>query len=107
MVRKAIGGTKGISRSLEALVDSNTGAGLEVRTIGSLIPLNPVVSAPSAEPVKGTQTHADLSLPFNLSLTDSQRAARLNVPLPYAHEGEGAGAVLQFDEEEEEDDEEI
>ena len=116
LVRKATGGTKGMSRSLEALVIGEKG--WTVKSVSDVIPIEPIQHA-AAKSGPGQQgntntnssappkTHADLDLPFNLNLTDSQKAARMGVPLPYAHEGEGAAVDLEFDDEEDEDDEEI
>ncbi|OXG16962.1 elongator complex protein 5 [Cryptococcus neoformans Tu401-1] len=124
LVRKATGGIKGISRSLEAVVltppshpsSSATHSQLTLPPLSSLISLTPfTLPPPSAIPPDASThgypsqaaTHADLDLPFNLSLTDSQRQARAQVPLPYAHEGEGASGDLVWEDEEESDDEEI
>lgn len=124
LVRKATGGIKGISRSLEAVVltppshpsSSATHSQLTLPPLSSLISLTPfTLPPPSAIPPDASAhgypsqaaTHADLDLPFNLSLTDSQRQARAQVPLPYAHEGEGASGDLVWEDEEESDDEEI
>lgn len=124
LVRKATGGIKGISRSLEAVVlsppsqpsSSPTNSTLTLPPLSSLINLTPFTPPPpSAIPPDASAlgypaqaaTHADLDLPFNLSLTDSQRQARAQVPLPYAHEGEGASGDLVWEDEEESDDEEI
>jgi elongator complex protein 5 len=105
LVRKAAGGSKGISRSLEAF---SLGAVKRVSDIMEIMPMNAPTpgsgSGPTGQPPK---THADLDLPFNLNLTDSQKAARMGVPLPYAHEGEGAAVDLEIDEDDDEDDEEI
>ncbi|KAK8854930.1 hypothetical protein IAR55_003669 [Kwoniella newhampshirensis] len=115
LVRKAVGGTKGISRSLEGLkiVPSSSSSARDERLslvdLGELVKLDPL-----ATPIPDTsgtgrpaQTHAELDLPFNLSLTESQRRQRGAVPLPYAHEGEGASGDLIWEDEEETDDEEI
>jgi elongator complex protein 5 len=101
LVRKAAGGSKGISRSLEAF----TG---RVEKVGDVMEVMPVSNAvgPGGSGV-APKTHADLDLSFNLNLTDSQKAARMGVPLPYAHEGEGAAVDLEIDDEDDEDDEEI
>ncbi|WVQ74782.1 hypothetical protein IAR50_004388 [Cryptococcus sp. DSM 104548] len=113
LVRKATGGMKGISRSLEALSPTSSQS-LSLALLSSLIPLNPVRYSSSAPPPtvspssnSTAQTHAELDLPFNLSLTDSQRRQRDSVPIPYAHEGEGASGDLVWEDEEETDDEEI
>jgi len=106
LVRKAAGGSKGISRSLEALSPSS----MKVVAVSSIMSIEPISAAPASTGVQGTappKTHADLDLPFNLTLTDQQKAARMGVPLPYAHEGEGAAVDLEIDDEEDEDDEEI
>ena len=76
------------------------------------VPIDEVVRVnPFAAPMSGSAgidtketTHADLNLPFNLNLTDAQRRQRQGVPLPYAHEGEGAD--LGWEEEEDDDDDE-
>lgn len=120
VVRKATGGTKGMSRSLEALTcSSSAGAGgWVVKPVSAIMDISPISAVPttatqpagSASGAAGApppKTHADLDLPFNLHLTDQQKAARMGVPLPYAHEGEGAAVDLEFDDEEDEDDEEI
>jgi elongator complex protein 5 len=110
LVRKAAGGSKGISRSLEALSPSSLGGDAKVVAVSSMMSIEPISAAPASTGVQGTappKTHADLDLPFNLTLTDQQKAARMGVPLPYAHEGEGAAVDLEIDEEEDEDDEEI
>jgi elongator complex protein 5 len=64
------------------------------------------VPTPLAAARAGT-THADLALPFNLSLTDAQRAQRGAVPLPYAHEGEGADVRMGMDWSDDEEDDEV
>lgn len=110
-IRKAVGGTKGMSRSLEALV-RQAGDGWKVEPVSAVVNVEPISQAagpatsmtPANAPPK---THADLDLPFNLTLTEQQKAARMGVPLPYAHEGEGAAVDLEFDDEEDDDDEEI
>lgn len=117
LVRKATGGIKGISRSLEALSSSASDratARLSVVALDTLVDLNPLATAtatataPNDESVgRQASTHAELDLPFNLSLTESQRRQRGAVPLPYAHEGEGASGDLIWEDEEESDDEEI
>jgi elongator complex protein 5 len=102
LVRKAAGGSKGISRSLEAFTSQG------VEKVGDVMEIMPVSHAigPGGSGV-APKTHADLDLSFNLNLTDSQKAARMGVPLPYAHEGEGAAVDLEIDDEDDEDDEEI
>jgi elongator complex protein 5 len=109
LVRKAVGGSKGITRSLEAL-SLNAGQ-LVVKKVSDIMEVAPITTAPSGSTTtvagQPPKTHADLDLPFNLNLTDSQKAARMGVPLPYAHEGEGAAVDLEIDDEEDDDDEEI
>ncbi|OCF30640.1 hypothetical protein I316_07688 [Kwoniella heveanensis BCC8398] len=132
LVRKATGGIKGISRSLEALARSastgsmgdrdqvqakGNGEGLGVIPLEEILDLNPFttpISGAGPGPGLGTvdgqkpiTSHAELDLPFNLNLTDDQKRKRAAVPLPYAHEGEGASGDLIWAEEEDEDDEEI
>jgi elongator complex protein 5 len=115
LVRKATGGSKGISRSLEAMVPgrSTPSAKMEsmtVRPVSAILSITPISAVPAASGTTAgapPKTHADLDLPFNLTLTDHQKAARMGVPLPYAHEGEGAAVDLEIDDEEDEDDEEI
>ncbi|ODO06568.1 hypothetical protein I350_03924 [Cryptococcus amylolentus CBS 6273] len=113
LVRKATGGMKGISRSLEALSPTSSQS-LSTVPLSSLVPLNPLRHSSTGPPptannpsTSTAQTHAELDLPFNLSLTDSQRRQRDSVPIPYAHEGEGASGDLVWEDEEETDDEEI
>lgn len=131
LVRKSTGGVKGITRSLSALTptpshpSSSTGSlssaapdqsmHLSSTPISNLIPINPITTpSPSSDPYKNRipnlkppETHTDLQLPFNLSLTDDQRRKRAEVGIPYAHEGEGVGEDLDWDWEEDEDDEEV
>ncbi|WVF72626.1 hypothetical protein IAT40_007444 [Kwoniella sp. CBS 6097] len=131
LVRKATGGIKGISRSLEALAKpSGTGTGtgmneqggsggrghegLNVTPLEKIVDLNPFItpgpgpgSMIASTDGKPITSHAELDLPFNLSLTDDQKRKRAAVPVPYAHEGEGASGDLIWAEEEDEDDEEI
>ncbi|WRT68229.1 uncharacterized protein IL334_005205 [Kwoniella shivajii] len=117
LVRKATGGIKGISRSLEAAKcstgDIDTRSELEVIELEDIINLNPITNPTNTiSPMengdnKPIQNHSELDLPFNLSLTDDQRRKRAEVPLPYAHEGEGASGDLIWEDEEETDDEEI
>lgn len=106
LVRKAVGGTKGISRHLSALKMSSDG--LRSVALAELVQLNPMSNpAPLGT---GVSQGDGMDVPFNLSLTDEQRRRRGDVPLPYAHEGEGAGPVggeLDWGDEEDEDDEEI
>ncbi|WVW85818.1 hypothetical protein I302_107856 [Kwoniella bestiolae CBS 10118] len=107
LVRKPTGGIKGISRSLEGVKVLEEG-GLKVVQLDELVDLNPLskpLSAGGGE--KTMNTHSELDLPFNLSLTDEQKSKRAQVPLPYAHEGEGASGDLIWEDEEETDDEEI
>ncbi|BEI79914.1 hypothetical protein CcaverHIS002_0104430 [Cutaneotrichosporon cavernicola] len=93
LLRKAAGGAKGIQRSVEGFR-------------GRPIPAQEMVDFRPVTVTKVT-THADLNLPFNLSLTDQQREARGAVPLPYAHEGEGADLGMGMDWSDDEEDEEI
>ena len=105
LVRKATGGTKGITRGLAALVPSDTPGRMRVADASALVNISPII-APGAGggPVdKPPTTHVDLGLPFNLSLTDEQRRRRGEVPLPYAHEGEGVGIEYGDADEEDED----
>ncbi|KAG9028133.1 hypothetical protein FRB95_006817 [Tulasnella sp. JGI-2019a] len=37
------------------------------------------------------------TLPFNLSLTESQQEAKAQVPLPYAHQGQDLGMTIHYD----------
>ncbi|WVO15914.1 hypothetical protein L204_103579 [Cryptococcus depauperatus] len=108
LVRKATGGIKGTSRSLEALTPTSLPGALVVCPLSSILDLTPF-SLPQSSSVLGTTepTHASLDLPFNLALTDKQKQKRDQVPLPYAHEGEGASGDLIWIDEEETDDEEI
>lgn len=109
LLRKAAGGAKGIVRSVEGLQPTQTtsgGRGGAGRW--SAVPLDQVVQVQPAVVVqKATTTHADLNLPFNLSLTEQQREARGAVPLPYAHEGEGADLSMAMDWSDDEEDDEI
>jgi elongator complex protein 5 len=93
LLRKAAGGAKGILRSVEGFRSAP-------------LPLERMVDFRPAAVAKVT-THADLNLPFNLSLTEQQREARGAVPLPYAHEGEGADLGMGMDWSDDEEDEEI
>jgi elongator complex protein 5 len=109
-VRKPSGGVKGISRYLNAVVAEPTtkgSSGLVVVPLNQLISVNPILTPRDNKTIgeKPLQTHVDLDLPFNLSLTDEQKRRRGEVPLPYAHEGEGVG--IEFGDSEDEDDEEI
>lgn len=118
LVRKATGGAKGISRSLEGLSFAPETAGshsvgspvvpLSVVALETLVQVNPVsgpaTSRPGPDAADGT--HDALGLPFNLSLTEEQRRRRGDVPIPYAHEGEGVELGWE-EEEDDEDDEEI
>lgn len=101
LTRKATGGAKGMLRSLEGI---RRRKGPQERW--DPVALETVVTASPLTEVKVT-THADLALPFNLSLTDRQRAERGAVPLPYAHEGEGADLGMGMDWSDDEEDEEI
>ncbi|WWC90886.1 uncharacterized protein L201_005823 [Kwoniella dendrophila CBS 6074] len=116
LVRKPTGGIKGISRSLEAVKLNTTteqqieNQSLDIIPLDSLIDLNPFSKPLSNNDIGGEKqinTHSELNLPFNLSLTDDQKNKRAQVPLPYAHEGEGASGDLIWEDEEETDDEEI
>ncbi|WVQ68153.1 uncharacterized protein L199_006359 [Kwoniella botswanensis] len=110
LVRKPTGGIKGISRSLEGLKFNDEEKEFRVVDLDQLVDLNPF-SKPLTASVSGgdktINTHSELDLPFNLSLTNEQRNKRAQVPLPYAHEGEGASGDLIWEDEEETDDEEI
>lgn len=93
LVRKASGGAKAIVRSTEGWR-------------GKVVPLSQVASFNITDERKVT-THSDLNLPFNLSLTERQKEERGAVPLPYAHEGEGADLGMGMDWSDDEEDEEI
>ena len=104
LVRKEKGGTKGITRNLGAVVTKSLG--LKAVPLSDLVNVNPVAS--SGE--NGGQAETGVDVPFNLSLTEEQKRRRGEVPLPYAHEGEGPGGDvmgLDWGDEEDEDDEEI
>ncbi|RSH81395.1 hypothetical protein EHS25_006927 [Saitozyma podzolica] len=81
---------------------------LSVVALETLVQVNPVsgptTSRPGPDAADGT--HDALGLPFNLSLTEEQRRRRGDVPIPYAHEGEGVELGWE-EEEDDEDDEEI
>ena len=100
LLRKATGGAKGMQRTLEGLRRQKGTTRWEVTELESVVRASPLAD------VKVT-THADLALPFNLSLTDRQRAERGSVPLPYAHEGEGADLGMGMDWSDDEEDDEI
>jgi elongator complex protein 5 len=108
LMRKATGGAKGMNRSLAGL-QVVEGGDIEVCKVEHLIPLNPVSDPSSLGGGAQSVGVQGLDLPFNLSLTDEQKRRRGEVPLPYAHEGEGPSGDIAFDFEEEgdEDDEEI
>lgn len=123
LVRKATGGTKGMTRSLAALAPAPStpaglpAPGLEVREVGELVRVDPLsdpnfVRAPSTGHTPGGAgggAHGGLDLPFNLSLTEEQKRRRGEVELPYVHEGEGGADVdvgMEW-EDEDEDDEEV
>lgn len=94
LIRKATGGAKAIVRAVEGFTDRP-------------VPLETVASFKLLAEEKRTTTHADLNLPFNLSLTDRQKSERGAVPLPYAHEGEGADLGMGMDWSDDEEDDEI
>lgn len=107
LLRKAAGGAKGIVRTVEGLrrqgrVGKPDGDRWDVAPLAQVVDVRPTVAAATK-----VTTHADLNLPFNLSLTDQQREARGAVPLPYAHEGEGADLSMGMDWSDDEEDEEI
>ncbi|WVR07373.1 hypothetical protein IAU60_004414 [Kwoniella sp. DSM 27419] len=116
LVRKPTGGIKGISRSLEGVkvlpaseTAESSGTKLDMVPLDQLLDINPF-STPASDAMSGERpitSHAELDLPFNLSLTEDQRRKRAEVPVPYAHEGEGASGDLIWAEEEDDDDEEI
>ncbi|WWC71698.1 uncharacterized protein I206_105656 [Kwoniella pini CBS 10737] len=114
LIRKSIGGIKGISRSLEGIklleIGDNDDKQIKIVELDELLNLNPF-NKPSIElgesKDKQINNHSELDLPFNLNLTDEQKKKRAQVPLPYAHEGEGASGDLIWEDEEETDDEEI
>lgn len=95
LIRKATGGAKAIVRAVEGY------------SSGKSVPLEQVASFKLVTEEKRTTTHADLNLPFNLSLTDRQKNERGAVPLPYAHEGEGADLGMGMDWSDDEEDDEI
>jgi elongator complex protein 5 len=109
LLRKATGGAKAMGRSVEGFRRIKAASGASSRQEPQrweTTPLEHVVQASPLADVK-TTTHADLALPFNLSLTDRQRAERGAVPLPYAHEGEGADLGMGMDWSDDEEDDEI
>ncbi|KAK4687941.1 elongator complex protein 5, partial [Tremellales sp. Uapishka_1] len=108
LVRKAAGGTKGMSRSLEGLSVSTDG--LSTTPLSSLLSINPTPRPSHSHLVtkNAPADHTELNLPFNLTLTEEQKKQRGGVVLPYAHEGEGGtGLAWEDEEEDDEDDEEI
>lgn len=116
LVRKPTGGAKAMQRGLAGF-RKRPAAGAGSSTRGSrsqsqspprwdVFDIESVVPTPLAAARAGT-THADLALPFNLSLTDAQRAQRGAVPLPYAHEGEGADVRMGMDWSDDEEDDEV
>lgn len=112
LLRKAAGGAKGIVRGIEGFQRGGAGEGLQRRgarggETWSAVPLTSVVDVRPATAAAKTTTHADLNLPFNLTLTEQQREARGAVPLPYAHEGEGADLSMGMDWSDDEEDDEI
>ncbi|EIW67452.1 hypothetical protein TREMEDRAFT_64707 [Tremella mesenterica DSM 1558] len=105
LVRRAAGGAKGITRALAALLPpSSDGQHLIIDNVTRIVPLNPF-NPPDSLPTRGEKevTHADLNLAFNLTLTDAQRKQRMSVPLPYAHEGEGADLLYEEEDMSDED----
>lgn len=106
LVRKAVGGTRAITRNLSALATS--ASGLKTVPLSELVQVNPM-PGPGNGDARGGQRETEMDVPFNLSLTEEQRRRRGEVPLPYAHEGEGVGVGvgLDWDDEDDEDDEEI
>ena len=108
LVRKPTGGSKGITRSLAALVKEP--GGMKRVPLAEVVRVDPVGGTSHAER-RGGPGETTMELPFNLSLTEDQRRRRGEVPLPYAHEGEGARSVvgtgMDWADEEDEDDEEI
>ena len=114
LVRKATGGVKGINRSLAALMPiSLSSRDMAVRPIEDLVDIKPFnvpvgkagVNGMGGTPGLAPKNHAEMNLPFNLSLTDEQKRRRGQVPLPYAHEGEGVDLMEYGDDEDEEDEE--
>lgn len=101
LLRKPAGGAKGITREVSGL----RRAGDRWEVVGLSDVVDTALTTAAAE-TKST-THADLNLPFNLSLTDQQRANRGAVPLPYAHEGEGADLSMGMDWEDEDEEDEL
>ncbi|ORX38683.1 hypothetical protein BD324DRAFT_621923 [Kockovaella imperatae] len=119
LVRKATGGIKGISRTLASISAQNHTSNSSSREelvagpVDSVVDIKPFAAPTSASSLgrsarvdRPAQTPTEMNLPFNLSLTDEQRRRRGQVPLPYAHEGEGAD-LMEYGDDEDEDDEEI
>lgn len=98
-VRKATGGAKAMLRNVAAF-DSETCSVMELDKLLLYDTLGTSSNVPTSRP----STHADLGIPFNLSITDDQRQRRDAIPVPYVHEGEGV--ELGWEEEEEDDDDE-
>lgn len=98
LLRKPAGGAKGIVRELVGLAQSNGR--------WAIVGFSDIVNT-SITAEKQGKSHADLNLPFNLNLTEEQRANRGAVPLPYAHEGEGADLSMGMDWEDDEEDDEF
>lgn len=93
LVRKAQGGaSKGILRSIDLLepVSTDDHQPMSVLVAKPLPPLHSQNAPPMSQGQQDKNPHLDL--PFNLSLTDAQRQARADVPVPYAHEGDDDGA---------------
>lgn len=105
LLRKATGGAKGMQRSTEA-IKCDESQRWSVVALDEIVHPFQAVASTTAASAAGT-THADLNLPFNLSLTDRQRAERCAVPLPYAHEGEGADLGMGMDWSDDEEDDEF
>lgn len=103
LLRKPTGGAKALVRAIDGFRKTAAG-GWESAPLDAVVDTQPVL-APTE--VKRPTTHADLHLPFNLQLTDAQKEARGAVPLPYAHEGEGADLGMGMDWSDDEEDEEI
>jgi elongator complex protein 5 len=94
LVRKAQGGaSKGMARSIELIEPVKSDDYTPTSTL-VVRPL-PALQSKQSQPT-GTGQSQDktphLDLPFNLSLTDAQRQARADVPVPYAHAGDEDGA---------------
>ncbi|KAL1407337.1 hypothetical protein Q8F55_006759 [Vanrija albida] len=103
LLRKPTGGAKALVRALDGFRKAAAG-GWESAALDQVVDTQPVL-APTE--TKRATTHADLHLPFNLQLTDAQKEARGAVPLPYAHQGEGADLGMGMDWSDDEEDEEI